>query len=52
MGFVQQPLTRVVQALSLSGTPRLLALACLEVVFALIYFQAANWLLKHRLNLE
>ncbi|MDR2742323.1 MAG: hypothetical protein LBB98_09255 [Treponema sp.] len=52
MTFVQQPLTQAVNALPLSGAPHLLVLACFEAAFAVLYFLAANWLLKHRLNLE
>jgi hypothetical protein len=48
---ITQHLTRAV-ILSFGMRRQLLVVACLETAFAVIYFLAAKWLLKHRLNLE
>jgi hypothetical protein len=52
MSILEQPLTRIVLTLPLTGAPRLLIIALTEAAFAALYLWCTSWLLKHTFNLE
>jgi hypothetical protein len=52
MIILEQPLTKAVLALPLSGIPHLLIIALVEAAFAALYLWCTSWLLKRTFNLE
>jgi hypothetical protein len=52
MLILEQPLTKAVLALPLTGVPHLLVIALFEAAFAALYLWCTSWLLKRTFNLE